>query len=239
MELQKNGGPVIPALQLRVALCTLAVEIIIYMHWIPTTGTKIWSFSDGNSVSWSPAVVNGIVYVGSSDGNVYALNTNPGSPPFSAFNGTPVYGKAFLTVSFTDNSKNATSWNWTFGDGSLMNATKQSPVIPTQSLEHLLPVSLNVTNAYGSDYTTKTAYITVSASSSGSKPVAEFHRLPAFWYRPFIVRFTDTSNYTPNVWSWNFGDGSTTNATKKNPVHTYEHTRYLLRFTGCYESLWG
>jgi PQQ-like domain len=36
--------------------------------------SKAWSFATGNTVFSSPAVVNGVVYVGSRDNNVYALN---------------------------------------------------------------------------------------------------------------------------------------------------------------------
>jgi len=35
------------------------------------------------------------------------------------------------------------------------------------------------------------------------------------------VQFRDTSTLSPTSWSWNFGDGDSTNATKQNPVHTY------------------
>jgi outer membrane protein assembly factor BamB len=36
-------------------------------------GTEQWSFQTGNKVRTSPAVVDGTVYVGSLDNNVYAL----------------------------------------------------------------------------------------------------------------------------------------------------------------------
>jgi outer membrane protein assembly factor BamB len=40
------------------------------------TGTKIWNFTTGSYVWSSPTVTNGIVYIGSLDQKVYALNTN-------------------------------------------------------------------------------------------------------------------------------------------------------------------
>jgi large-conductance mechanosensitive channel len=42
-------------------------------------GVKLWNYSTEGYVESSPAVVNGVVYVGSEDGDVYAL----GSPPSS------------------------------------------------------------------------------------------------------------------------------------------------------------
>jgi len=44
----------------------------------PTTNQTLWSYKTGGGVG-SPAVVYGIVYVGSSDGNVYALNATTGA----------------------------------------------------------------------------------------------------------------------------------------------------------------
>jgi outer membrane protein assembly factor BamB len=37
------------------------------------TGAKLWSYTTGGGVYTSPSVSNGLVYVGSDDGNVYAL----------------------------------------------------------------------------------------------------------------------------------------------------------------------
>src|SRR5450759_4818541 len=40
---------------------------------------KDWSYTTGNWVDSSPSVVNGVVYVGSRDGNLYALNAASGT----------------------------------------------------------------------------------------------------------------------------------------------------------------
>jgi outer membrane protein assembly factor BamB len=37
------------------------------------TGAKLWSYTTGNDVESSPAVSNGMVYVGSYDGKVYVF----------------------------------------------------------------------------------------------------------------------------------------------------------------------
>jgi len=46
-----------------------------------TTGTKLWSFTIGHYVYSSPAVANGVVYVGDGNysGNLYALNASTGA----------------------------------------------------------------------------------------------------------------------------------------------------------------
>ena len=43
------------------------------------TGARLWSYTTGNSVYSSPAVANGVVYVGSYDGNVYAFDLSGGT----------------------------------------------------------------------------------------------------------------------------------------------------------------
>ena len=51
-----------------------------------STGAKLWSFPAGGGISSSPAVANGVVYIGGGDTSVYALNAATGpncgaSPP--------------------------------------------------------------------------------------------------------------------------------------------------------------
>ncbi|GAB3838338.1 hypothetical protein GCM10028821_39830 [Hymenobacter jeollabukensis] len=62
-------------------------------------------------------------------------------------------------VQFTDQSSNATSWAWTFGDGG--TSTQQSPS-HTYAASGVYDVVLTATNAYGSQTMTKRAYIAVS-----------------------------------------------------------------------------
>jgi outer membrane protein assembly factor BamB len=50
-----------------------------------------WTFTTGNAVDSSPAVVDGTLYVGSTDGNVYALNESTGAKLWSYATGTAVY----------------------------------------------------------------------------------------------------------------------------------------------------
>jgi outer membrane protein assembly factor BamB len=45
---------------------------------VPSNGQLLWNYTTGGPVSSSPAVVNGVVYVGSLDNNVYALNATTG-----------------------------------------------------------------------------------------------------------------------------------------------------------------
>nr|WP_319377584.1 PKD domain-containing protein [uncultured Methanoregula sp.] len=52
-------------------------------------------------------------------------------------------------------------------------------------------------------------------------PVAAFSAGTTSGSAPLTVQFTDQSTGTPTGWLWDFGDGSSTNATVQSPVHTY------------------
>ncbi len=84
----------------------------------------------------------------------------PAITPIASFTASPTTGTAPLAVTFTDTSSNTpTSWLWDFGDGSTsleQNATH------TYTLAGTYTVNLTVTNAAGSNTTTKTGYISVS-----------------------------------------------------------------------------
>ncbi len=55
-----------------------------------STGALLWSYATGGPVWSSPAVVNGVVYVGSGTNNVYALNASTGAKLWSYATGSPV-----------------------------------------------------------------------------------------------------------------------------------------------------
>ncbi|GAB6284295.1 MAG: hypothetical protein STSR0009_04940 [Methanoregula sp.] len=85
--------------------------------------------------------------------------------PIANFTANVTSGTAPLTVKFTDTSTGAPNgWNWSFGDGNF--STLQHPVYTYTSIgTH--SVSLNATNAVGSNTTTRINYITVNPSGSG------------------------------------------------------------------------
>jgi PKD repeat protein len=65
---------------------------------------------------------------------------------------------------------------------------------------------------------------TISATFALAPPFANFTGTPMAGAPPLIVIFTDSSTNAPTSWLWNFGDGDSTNATVKNPVHRYANT---------------
>lgn len=145
----------------------------------------------------------------------YITVTSTAQPPVASFTGKPTCGKAPLSVKFNDTSTGSpTSWYWVFGDGT--NATEQNPVhVYTTAGKYT--VSMMVTNAGGSNTSTRIDYIAVSGSVK--PPVANFYGKPTSGKAPVSVKFTDTSTGSPTTWYWDFGDG--TNATDRNAVHSY------------------
>mgnify|MGYP003764676023 CR=1 FL=1 len=61
-------------------------------------------------------------------------------------------------------------------------------------------------------------------------PVAAFSAAPTSGIAPLTVQFTDASTGSPTAWSWNFGDGGTSD--QQHPSHTYnEPGTYTVNLT--------
>ena len=175
----------------------------------------VTNYGDNTVSVINPATgtVTGTITVGSKPFGV-AFNLIPPQPPVANFTGTPTSGTVPLTVSFTDASTNTpTSWFWVFNDGSTTNNTQQNP-IHTFSSVGTYQVDLESTNAYGSNWSNKTAYITVT-----SIPTVSFTANVTAGYVPFAVQFNDTSSFSPSSYTWSFGDGNT--STSNSPAFTY------------------
>jgi PKD repeat protein len=176
------------------------------VHTYAVAGTYTVNLTATNSVGSNTATKTDYITVTAANSTIQA-----------AFTGAPTSGTAPLAVTFTDASTgNITSWLWEFGDGE--NSTVQSPV-HTYTANGTYTVNLTVTGPDGTSAETKAGYITVSATAATIQ--AAFSATPTSGTVPLIVTFTDASTNTPTSWSWDFGDGNTTDATAQNPVHTY------------------
>lgn len=120
-------------------------------------------------------------------------------------------------IQFNDTSTGSpTIWGWLFGDTT--GDSVQNPV-HTYSAAGTFDVTLNATNAYGSNTTTKAGYITVSDCLA---PTVDFTVNTTCGVVPLAVQFTDTSTGSPSSYSWLFGEGNTSAA--QNPAFTYNVT---------------
>jgi PKD repeat protein len=139
--------------------------------------------------------------------------------PVSNFNGNPTTLCEGQTVSFFDASTNTpTSWNWTFPGGTPASSALQNPVI-TYSTAGVYNVSLQVTNAYGTNTLTQTNYITVNACPP--PPSANFTGAPTTVCVGGNVTYIDLSTGFPNYWQWTFTGGTPATSLAQNPVVTY------------------
>lgn len=118
------------------------------------------------------------------------------------------------TVSNVNTANNIIQWDWDFGDGNTSNV--QNPAPHTYTNPGTYNISLTVTTDNGC-----TDNLTISADVY-EKPVADFTFTEDCVNSASI--FTDASTVTGSTiaaWSWNFGDGNTSN--NQNPTHNYSN----------------
>ncbi len=132
--------------------------------------------------------------------------------PQAFFTADKTFGSAPLTVNFTDESvNNPTSWSWDFGDGTTNQLQNPSH---TFSSVGTYTIKLTATNAAGSDVEIKTSYVKVAIP-----PTALFSVNKTVGGAPLTIKFIDESTNVPTSWSWDFGDGTTSQF--QHPSHTF------------------
>lgn len=114
----------------------------------------------------------------------------------------------------TDVSEYATDWLWAFGDGgtSAVRNPSHTYVEPGE-----YAVSLTIIGPAGPVTEAKSDHIRVLPKP----PAADFTADPNTGYQPLKVRFTDKSSGSITAWSWDFGDGGTSDL--QNPLHVYQN----------------
>jgi gliding motility-associated-like protein len=132
------------------------------------------------------------------------------------------WGCAPLTVSFINKSKNATAYQWDFGDGTRSNETTPTHRYETSGT---YVVELNATNG-GLQNSSRAHTVSVY-----DVPLVDFEVAPTVVYLPNAnVRYYNKSKYGQS-WLWDFGDGDT--SALSEPSHTYNNI-------GVYDvELWG
>jgi PKD repeat protein len=199
-----------------------------------------WNFGDGQtssaaqpSHSYAASGVYTVTLTVSGPGgsvtqrkSSYITVTNTPTPPIAAFSATPLMGVAPLAVTFVSQSTGTvTAWEWNFGDGVTSTASNPSH---QYSAAGVYTVSLKVSGPSGEHTAIKTAYIQVTAPPAA--PVAAFNATPTTGIAPVTVQFSDASTGSITGWTWEFGDGATSNV--QHPVHLYEAPGvYTVRLT--------
>ncbi len=118
-----------------------------------------------------------------------------------------------LTVTFTNNSTHADTYQWDFGAG--VESTDPDPVY-TFAEAGTYQVQLIATNACGNDTITQEVII------SGMAPFPAFSADTTVGCLPLTVQFTDESmDGTPTEWLWTFPGGDPATSTEQNPTVVY------------------
>jgi PKD repeat protein len=198
------------------------------------TGAKLWDRLLGYEVRSSPAVANGLVYVGY-DGGIYAINaTNPmggGGWTFHQFGNwvrsSPAVANGIVYFEDTqgrfyalDATTGAQKWSQTLGYYSSSWASlfiHSSPAVANGVVY--------VGSLQGNLFALGNVYY---------PPVAAFTGTPVEGLAPLVVHFTDTSTGSSiSLRSWDFGDGQTAaELNPTNPTHNYKNAgTYTVKLT--------
>ncbi len=180
-----------------------------------------WTFEGGSpstSTQQNPTVVylNPGVYsvtltVSNASGSDTLVQQNYISalgPPVAAFDASTNLDSLFLT----NNSTDADSYLWNFGDGNIDTSPNPLPHIYTQ--DGTYTVSLTATNACGSN--TTSTQITII-----TPPTAAFMANPSEGCVPLNVQFIDQSSSNSSNWDWTFEGGSPASSNEQNPIVNY------------------
>ncbi|WP_108807785.1 basic secretory protein-like protein [Aquimarina spinulae] len=99
---------------------------------------------------------------------LFGKEKNTQQLPIADFRANKTNIKEGESVSFTNSSTDATSYNWTFDGGSPSSSTQTNPVVK-YNREGTYSVTLKATNGDGSDTETKTSIIKVSSNGGGGE----------------------------------------------------------------------
>lgn len=179
-----------------------------------------WSFGDGGS-STLPNPTHTFLEPGSY-GVTLTVSNAAGSETTSIddyiqVNGEP--GASFTalvtpgdrTVAFTNTSENATSYLWSFGDGTVNNAFSPSY---TFAEEGTYTVSLTAYNECGESTFTQDIVIVLS-------PSGDFMASSTIGCSPMQVFFTPFAHNDANVYEWSFEGGTPATSSDPFPEITY------------------
>ncbi len=185
-----------------------------------------WSFGDGTSStsasttkSWTTAGSKTVRLTATGPGGTDTASrtitvTAPAPPADACFTASKSTIEAGQSVSFSNCSKDATSYWWEFGDGGTSSQTSPSRTYNTAGT---YTVKLTARGEGGDDATTRT--ITVNAPAVPAEACFTPNRVVID--AGDSITFTNCSKNATS-YSWTFGDGGT--STQTSPSHTFNST---------------
>jgi PKD repeat protein len=183
------------------------------------SSTAFWDFGDGNTSTAenpvhsydSPGSYLAVLTVANACGETSVADTvviDFLAPVANFTAGGLTQGCAPLTVTFSNQSANAESYQWAFPGGEPAASTEENPVVVYHT-PGVYPVTLTAINPAGSGALTKMDHIVVSGA-----PTAGFDYAIA----ETTVSF-DNATAGADTYLWLFGDGQSSTAAE--PVHVF------------------
>ncbi|MEZ5046645.1 MAG: PKD domain-containing protein [Chitinophagaceae bacterium] len=189
----------------------------------PASSSFFWDFGDGSTYNGINPPLHSFPAVGVYNVKLVMVDTNACHSPdsmvvvinFSSCNVLAEFigpdSVCMPLSNFVDQSTNATTWNWTFGDGGNATATNPSHAYTAQGTYQVILIAGNPASCNKLD----TAQQSVTVFPS---PIADFDWSPDPPQVNTPTTFTNTS-VGATSYLWDFGDGAT--STKKDEVHAY------------------
>ncbi|MEO8087904.1 MAG: PKD domain-containing protein, partial [Bacteroidota bacterium] len=194
-------------------------ETVNFVNTSSGATSYLWDFGDGTGTSTllNPTHVYSVgntftITLISTDGNcadtvTQTVTVNPA--PNVAFSANATTACDSLTVTFTNNTTGATSYNWDFGDGFFSTDvnpvhTYNVPGVYSVTLNGIVGICISSQTSVNLISIYETPHATVTASSN-------------FLCPNDCVNFTSTSTGSPNMWAWNFPGSTTSISSSQNP----------------------
>jgi len=181
----------------------------------PTGGTWWMALADASGTPTIPFIWNLDTNFWEAETRVwdYSIPVAP-TADFTSDETTVFVGQS---IQFTDTSTGIpVSWNWTFQNGTPATSSAQNPLIQYDTAG-TFSVSLEVTNALGSDTKTVPNYLTVNVIPV----VADFIADITSPLEGETVAFTDLSTGTPTNWLWTITGATPDSSEVQNPSVIY------------------
>lgn len=194
---------------------------VSYSHTASNNVTDYtWTFEGGNPATSTEANPT-VIYENAGTYNVELVVSNPaGSASASEIDYINVSDiptanfvavNNMLTVSFTNNSVDADTYSWDFGDG---NSSNEVSPTHTYDSEGEYTVTLTATNACGDEIATNTIGANALPSANGSASITAVCEGQE-------VSFTDMSSDNVTSWEWTFEGATPSTSTEQNPIVVY------------------
>ncbi|MCB0804507.1 MAG: PKD domain-containing protein [Bacteroidales bacterium] len=149
---------------------------------------------------------NAVPQGGATDIGVYEFQEGTtGLAPVAGFIATDSTIMVGESITFLDQStNNPLTWSWSFEGGQPATSNNQNPTVQFPNAG-IYSITLNVSNASGSDQITREGFIHVEASSL--LPTVDFTVSYQHIEPGQTIVFTDQSQNNPTSWHWSFEGG--------------------------------